>query len=606
MRISYVEIENFLCFRHLGMPLDRSLQMLAGPNNAGKSSFVRLLETFFSDPSSEELVKLLPRHAYYSAAGPRILSTITVWFSELSEDEAEEAGSAFRRDRKIWISLRCGRTGRVSYTASKGVSQEEAIRLYRSVLDRYQFVKIPSVRVGGANDMDQLASLERLLDTMEGVLIRRTAGPPTGVQKKFTEKIREVEGVVKEVLDQSAENIGKDLPFQGGDVVFSLDEPQFALRGMLAAATIESTEGTQVPVAERGTGFQSALVLGMLKYVAAQEESDSSNVLFAIEEPEAFLHPQTQRAMTQVLKRIAGNAQVVVTTHSPVVVDTFRLTQIARLPLKPEGMDFEWNPPALDDVQEGRLTRYCTAANSELIFANAAVLVEGEGDYLVVEHLFDRICSGVGGHYARGVTVIDAGGIGRIKRLVELAEHFNVRAHVLVDRDGLRADRKLLDVLDGRQTGPTAAQKQELRDTADIPSPTYTAARKNQAEINKLLEPLDAFVMVSDLEGMLIDAFGSQRLIELLGPAGQAAIDQQFIDQELNGESEDEISLKLRRKIGSKGWDGGGKATGKLEPHLPRIVVEKGLEGLEQTPPEVKRLEAWLRNIVDDVSTSAV
>jgi putative ATP-dependent endonuclease of the OLD family len=205
---------------------------------------------------------------------------------------------------------------------------------------------------------------------------------------------------MKQVLDESAESIQEELPFQGGAVTFTLPEPKFALRGLFRAAMLESADGARVPVSDRGTGFQSALVLGILRYVAAQETAGAEHVLFAIEEPEAFLHPQTQRAMTQVLKRIASDAQVVVTTHSPVVVDTFRLSQIARLPLMPEGTTFDWEPPHLDDPQEGRLTRYCTAANSELVFASAVVLVEGEEDYAVVEDLFGRIYASVGGQYA--------------------------------------------------------------------------------------------------------------------------------------------------------------------------------------------------------------
>jgi hypothetical protein len=329
-------------------------------------------------------------------------------------------------------------------------------------------------------------------------------------------------------------------------------------------------------------------------------------VLFAIEEPEAFLHPQTQRAMTQVLRGIASDAQVIVTTHSPVVVDTFKLGQIARLPLEPSGTDYRWRPPKLDDAQEGRLTRYCSAANSELVFANAVILVEGESDYLVVEYLLGRICGGPGGHYARGLTVIEAGGIGRIKRLVELAEHFGVRAFALVDKDGLRAasDRKLLDILAGRKVVPGDTQKDAMRSAADTQSPDYAAALANQAVINQLLVPFDAYMMVSDLEGMLLDALGVQRLTELLGPDGAGELDQQFIEQELVGQAD--AKQKLARRIGSKGWDASLAPTSKIEPHLPKLVLEQGLAQTQNSPEEIARLEGWLRGIVDGITTAAV
>lgn len=605
MRVSQVDIDKFLCFKHLTLPVDRSLQMLAGPNNAGKSSFIRLVEAFFANPDSNALGALLPRNDYYAEAGSRTMSEVKIWFDHLNEEEVEVVGGALRRDGRFWISLRCTRSGSRSFKASKA-SAEDAKRLYDYVLENYQFVKIPSVRVGGAGDLEELASLERLLDTMESVLIRRTAGNPSGVQKTFSRKIEDVEKVVKEALDESARSIGEDLPFQDGSVTFSLPEPRFALRGMLQAAAIESLDGTRVPVADRGTGFQSALVLGMLRYVAEREGQNAGNVLFAIEEPEAFLHPQTQRAMTQVLRGIASDAQVLVTTHSPVVVDTFKLGQIARLPLEPSGTDYHWRPPKLDDEQEGRLTRYCSAANSELVFANAVILVEGESDYLVVEYLLGRICGGPGGHYARGLTVIEAGGIGRIKRLVELAEHFGVRAFALVDKDGLRAasDRRLLDILAGRKVVPHDTQKDALRSAADVPSADYAEALANQAAINQLLAPFDAYMMVSDLEGMLLDALGVQRLTALLGPDGAVELDQQFIERELVGQVD--ARRKLARRIGSKDWNASLVPTGKIEPHLPKLVLEQGLAQIQNSPEEIARLEGWLRGIVDGITTAAV
>ena len=197
---------------------------------------------------------------------------------------------------------------------------------------------------------------------------------------------------------------------------------------MLEAASIESHEEVTVPVAQRGTGFQSALVLGILRYVAQQEAQNAGTVVFAIEEPEAFLHPQTQRAMARIMRQIADDAQVLVTTHSSVIVDSFDITRIARLPLQAGGTHYSWRRPDLDDVTEGQLSRYCSAANSELVFANAVIFVEGEGDHSVVELLLSRICQSPGGHYARGVTVIEAAGLGKIKHLVALAEMFGVRS----------------------------------------------------------------------------------------------------------------------------------------------------------------------------------
>ena len=603
VRICRVDIQRFLCFRELSIDIDTKLQLIAGPNNAGKSSAVRLLETFFANPDGDALMPLLPAHDYYGDLGPRTLSSIQMWFSHLDDDEREVCDSALRRrDGKIWVSVRCSRNGNISYAASRNITGEDAHSLYKYVLERHHFVKIPSVRVGSAGDAQNPASLERLVDTLEAILIRRGSSRSTTLQQEFARRTEEVENLVREVLDESAKAIHSELPFQEGQVTFRLRSFRHALRGMLEAAAIESHEDVSIPVGQRGTGFQSALVLGILRYVAQQEAQNAGNVVFAIEEPEAFLHPQTQRAMARIVRKIANDAQVIVTTHSPVIVDSFDIRRIARLPLQSGGTNHSWRRPELNDAQEGQLSRYCTAANSELVFANAVIFVEGEGDYGVIELLLSRICKSPGGHYARGVTVVEAGGLSRIKHLVALAEMFNVRSFVLADKDGLRkrgGKRVLLQVLDARHTPPPDDARDRLRRLADTDCVSVRTARHVQRSVNRELAPFGAFVMRSDLEGLLLDVYGTQRLIEELGPGGEGVLSTAF--SESLGVAEDPRA-ELASWIGSKGWNADVKPSGKLEPHLPRILLERWFDEHEEDPPALRRLVTWLRQIVNEAS----
>jgi putative ATP-dependent endonuclease of OLD family len=602
VRICHVDIERFLCFKTLSLDVNTQLQLVAGPNNAGKSSLVRLLEAFFGDPDGAMLMPLLPAHDYYRELGPRTLSSIQIWFAELDQDERDACTRALRRDGQIWLSLRCSRTGTISYEASRKIRGEDARRLYEYVLSRHHVVKIPSVRVGSAGDADRPASLERLVDTLEAVLIRRGATRSTALQQEFARRAGHVEEIVRNVLDESAQAIHGELPFQEGEVSFRLQSFRYALRGMLEAASIESSSDVTVPVAQRGTGFQSALVIGILRYVARQEAQNAGTVIFAIEEPEAFLHPQTQRAMARIMRQIADDAQVLVTTHASVIVDSFDITRIARLPLQAGGTEHSWRRPELDDVTEGQLSRYCSAANSELVFANAVIFVEGEGDHSVVEDLLSRICQSPGGHYARGVTVVEAAGLGKIKHLVALAEMFGVRSFVIADKDGLRrrgGQRVLLQVLSTRHSPPPDAVRQQVRALADRSCTTLRQALGVQREINRELRPYGAFVMSSDLEGLLLDIYGTEGLIEALGPEGEGVITDQFA-RELA--AADDARERLASWIGSKGWNGDAKTSGKLEPHLPRLLMERWFEDGQETPRALRPLERWLTEIVKDAS----
>ncbi len=144
MRVCELDVERFLGFKSLKLEVDTAIQLVAGPNNAGKSSAVRLLEAFFADPTGESLRGLLPRNAYYRDLGARTLSSIQVWFTDLTEDERTAfAPPILRRDNRFWIKVRCSRGGAVSYETSQRVTADDARRLYLEVLNRFHFVKIP-------------------------------------------------------------------------------------------------------------------------------------------------------------------------------------------------------------------------------------------------------------------------------------------------------------------------------------------------------------------------------------------------------------------------------------------------------------------------------
>lgn len=131
-----------------------------------------------------------------------------------------------------------------------------------------------------------------------------------------------------------------------------------------------------------------------------------------------------------------------------------------------------------------------------MIFANAVIFVEGEGDRAVVEKLLGNACQSPGGHYALGVTVIDAAGLGKIKYLGQLAEHFNVRSYVLSDVDGMHkrsGSRVLPSILRERRSPLNDDLRDALISEADRLCESVTQALDRQRRMNELLAPYDVF-----------------------------------------------------------------------------------------------------------------
>lgn len=599
MHIDRVDIERFLGFEQLSLEVDPDLQLIAGPNNAGKSSLLRLLEAFFANPTSEDLQQLKPLNEYYVQGGRRMLSSIQVQFGGLTDAEAEYFSEAVRNG-KFAVKISCSRKGTIGYQTNRKSSR--AREYYEKVLESFTLVKIPSVRVSEAAQGEDDQSLARLHQTLEGVLVRSGGSRRTQLQKEFEEAIAPVEELVHKVLSESVAAVASELPFRERDLGIKLPDSRHALRGMLREAVITSKDEIEVAIAERGTGFQSAMVLGILRYVASHSKQSASKVVFVIEEPEAFLHPQTQRAMAKILREISNDAQLIVTTHSPVVVDSFSVAHIVRLPLSPAGMRYTAKRQDLSEADEGRLTRYCDATNSELVFASSVIFVEGLGDKLLVDYLLERITGGPGGHYALGIAVIEASSIDKIPHLVRLAQMFGVRAYVITDKDGIRkaggGQRKLLEILRVKESRPSQEELARLRTSADVEVSNLTEALDQQAQLNAKLGLWDAFVLSSDLEGLLLDTVGQAALATLLGPDGHGQVDQATADRFGQGAKGRE---EMASWLGSKGWNATLKPSGKAKPHLPSALLRAYLGSRRPPLPRaIRPLDGWLRGIVTE------
>lgn len=603
MYIDRVDVERFLGFERLSIEIDPQLQLIAGPNNAGKSSLLRVLETFFADPGRDDLQRLKPLHEYYVHGGPRMMSSVQVQFAGLDQDEAEYFADAVTKG-VFAVKISCSRAGNITYQTSR--KSTRAREYYERVLESFSFVKIPSVRVSDADQSESDQSLVRLYETLEGVLVRSGGSRRTQLQKDFEDAIAPVETLVHKVLSESVEAVASDLPFRERELGIKLPDSRHALRGMLQQAVITSRDEIEVSIAERGTGFQSAMVLGILRYVASRSKQSSGKVVFVIEEPEAFLHPQTQRAMAKILRDISKDAQLLVTTHSPVLVDSFSVGRIVRLPLSPSGMTYSAKRRAFSAADEGRLTRYCDATNSELVFANAVVIVEGYGDKLVIDYLLERITGGSGGHYALGIAVIEASSIDTIPHLLHLAQIFGVRAYVATDKDGVHkaggsGKRKLLEMLKAKERRPTQDELREIHQLADRNVTTLTTALAQQEALNAALQPWDAFVLSSDLEGLLLDTIGQASLAALLGPTGEKQIDKAMADRFATGAQGKE---DLASWLGSKGWNSSRKTSAKTKPHLPVVLLREHLGSRSSVARALRPLDDWLRGIVSEQERS--
>lgn len=89
--------------------------------------------------------------------------------------------------------------------------------------------------------------------------------------------------------------------------------------GTLFKANITGDE--DIPINKRGSGVKRLVLLNFFRAKADQmvKDQDPAGVIYGIEEPETSQHPNNQRLLLRALSDLASDAQVILTTHTPML-----------------------------------------------------------------------------------------------------------------------------------------------------------------------------------------------------------------------------------------------------------------------------------------------
>ena len=260
-------------------------------------------------------------------------------------------------------------------------------------------------------------------------------------------QIKEVEDLLKKQLCHFTEcDIELEFPFPEVD-------------DMLQGARIYVDDGIRTSVEAKGHGMQRSVIFGILRAYAeliskgtAATGDKKKSIVFAVEEPELYLHPQAQRTMMQALRDIArGEDQVVYTTHSSQFVDIAHFDEICLV--RRERVDSHWataiNQVSMDALINDQKVRYpktsptptsmreryshvYSATRSEGFFARRIILVEGQTE----EYAIPTYSEALGYNLDKeGTSVISAGGKGQIERLLRVFNEFRIPCYVVFDGD---------------------------------------------------------------------------------------------------------------------------------------------------------------------------
>jgi len=197
-----------------------------------------------------------------------------------------------------------------------------------------------------------------------------------------------------------------------------------------------STSGAQsFPLSRHGMGTRSLASLLVFraftswKSAQATKAGDVVHSVLALEEPEAHLHPQAQRALFSQIRLIPG--QRLVSTHSPYFAGQSRLEDLRVLTKRGTTTTISrLDVTELSEDDRRKLEREVIASRGDMLFARALILFEGETEEQALP-LFTQKELGASIHEL-GFSFVGVGGNNYFPFIL-MAKSFNIPWYIFSD-----------------------------------------------------------------------------------------------------------------------------------------------------------------------------
>lgn len=588
MRIKSFEFSFIKSFKSLKFDLEAT-SVLIGQNDHGKSSILKTIDIVLNG-LNREILKAGALH-------PDLAELLLPIFPVNSKARRITINYDVNgKTKQLHITVRTDLTFTVLEKIERGATTTpSSLGILEKLREHNKFVLIPALRDASSPLFQELFSRLLREHGLSKMIPQRAGGTPK--EYRALKDIRDqISTTIKPYINEALlPKIEKHFGFETQHKLalkFDVDVQgvgEWILDNLRLGFQVTDDSTSTLALSEAGSGVQSGVLLALQRLEQRATEKPAVQFILAVEEPEAFLHPQRQKELYENVRSAkSSNLRVIVTTHSPYIVSETPFSQLGLF--RKEGDHSALHIPQIKSKRDEEVfDAYSSELNSLLFFAEKVVLVEGESDQRVIKCLLEKEL----GSKAHKISVISAAGnrnFSPFLKMIRAWSTVNIPHLVVTDFDSLIAESDRPIVRGAKDGGYQLASEDVLLAQVDA------ALDKTDAEFAKASVAaeqcfkeagLNVFVFTSDFEYSLINDQNKDAAAKILTEMSSTK------NNYANGYS----LLDLKKHIGSKGIPLNALAEPKFKkPFIHRKIAET-IE-LSHAHSDLKRLVRRIKELV--------